>query len=410
MPVSLSNLERVREAIERFGLLEEGDEILVGLSGGADSVYCLLALLHLGYRVRAAHVNHGLRPTADRDEGFVRDLCSSLGVPLTVRRVRVEGRGSLEERAREVRHRVLKEEAHRIGVGKVCLAHNLSDAYETALFNLSRGTGTFGLVLPPRSGVFVRPLILLWRDEIREALRTAGVGWVEDESNYDPKFTRNFIRMNVVPRIREVFPDLPRRFRRTYLLLSRERDFLKGEIERYRRENVLHFAGLVVVRRRNDYLLSRVLSDLLKVEVGKVEGVLNLKPGRRYAVAGRSVSSYGRYVVIYSDIPHLEEREGKLVWEDLNMALVGGDLRGVKVRSRRVGERIKGKRLKALYDRAGIPMVLRNLHPVVERYGEVVWIPGVYGEGSGMRFVKICDRRPYLFDMYSFVGLNIRPY
>ncbi len=410
MPVSLSNLERVRETIERFELLSAGEEVLVGLSGGADSVYCLLALLRLGYRVRAVHVNHGLRPTADRDEEFVRGLCSSLGIPLTVKRVKVEGGGSLEERAREVRYRVLKEEARRRRVGRVCLAHNLSDAYETALFNLSRGTGAFGLVLPPRSGIFVRPLILLWRDEIREALRNAGIGWVEDESNYDPKFSRNFIRMNVVPKMMEVFPDLPRRFRRTYLLLSRERAFLKGEVERYRTENVLHFAGLVFVRRRNDYLLLRVLSELLNVGMDKVERVMVLKPGKRHTVAGRFVSVYKGYVAIYSRLPELEEKEGRLVWEDVNMALVGGDLTGVRVRSRKIGERIGRKRLKDLYDRASIPGVLRGLHPVVERDGKIVWIPGVHGEGHGMRFVKLCDRRPYLFDVYSFTGLNIKPY
>lgn len=410
MPASLSRLERVEEAIEEFSLLEKGEEVLVGLSGGADSVYCLLALRALGYGVRAVHVNHGLRPTADRDEEFVRGLCSSLGVPLTVRKIRVEGKGSLEERARRLRYGVLREEARRLGLRRVCLAHNLSDAYETALFNLSRGTGVFGLVLPPRSGIFVRPIILLWRDEIREALRLAGVEWVEDESNYDPRFSRNFIRMNVLPKMRELFPDLPKRFRRTYVLLSRERDFLKGEVDRYRKENVLQFAGLTFVRMGNSLLLSRVLSDLLDVGPEKVERVEELGPGKRYAVSGRFVSRYGKYVVIYSEIPKLEEREGRLVWEDLNMVLVGEDLSGVKVRHRRRGERVGGKRLKDMYDRVGIPGVLRELHPVVERDGKVVWIPGVYGEGRGIRFEKICVQRPYLFDVYAFIGLDVKPH
>ena len=407
MPGNLPNLERVREAIDRFKLLKEGEDVLVGLSGGADSVYCLLALKELGYGVRAVHVNHGLRPTADRDEEFVRGLCGDLGIPLIVRRIRVEGKGSVEERARELRYEVFRRVAKETGIGKMCLAHNLSDAYETALFNVSRGSGTFGLLIPPKSGIFVRPLILLWRDEIREALREAGFPWVEDESNYDTRFSRNFIRLEVVPRMMKLFPDLPVRFRRSYHLINMEREFLKGEVGRYHREEVLRFAGITLIRKKNPYLAMRVLSERLNVEPEKVERAVGMEGGRHYRVAGKNVVAYGNFVAVYSDLPVLEEQDRRFVWEHLNMRLVG-NREGRRGRSRREGERIGGKRLKDLYDSYGIPGVLRDVHPIVERHGKVVWIPGIYGSPGSLRFVKLCGQKPYLFDVYDFVGLRLR--
>ncbi len=401
MPVSSSSLERVREAIRTFALLEDGERVIVGLSGGADSVFCTLALRELGYEVVALHVNHGLRPTALRDEEFVRGMCDRLGVPLIVRRVEVRGGGSIEERAREVRYSVFREVARETGIGKVCLAHNLSDAYETALFNLSRGTGLFGLVIPPKSGIFVRPLILLWRDEIREALRGMGVGWVEDESNYDLRFSRNFIRHRIVPLMEELFPQLPARFRRTYLLLTADRGFVKREMERYGREEVLSYAGLTFVRRRDNYLTVRFLADHLKVEPAKVEPILSLGGGKTYVVADRTLAIYRDYVALYRTLPKIEE--GRLTWEHLNLKLVG-DTRGVRVRARRKGERW----LKRKYEAYGIPRVLRDAHPVVEREGRVVWVPGIYGSPGSLRFVKLCPRRPHLFDAYAFLGIRLR--
>ncbi|NPB04623.1 MAG: tRNA lysidine(34) synthetase TilS [Thermotogae bacterium] len=407
-PVNLSKLDRVKEAIERFSLLKEGERVAVALSGGADSVFCLLSLLKLKYRIIAVHINHGLRKTADRDENFVRKLCTLLNVPLEVKRIKVPSSGSLEEMARIARYRALKETANRHGVSKVCLAHTLSDAYETALFNLSRGTGIFGLVLPPRSGIFVRPLILLWREEIRKDLKRAGVSWVEDESNLDTRFARNFIRLNVLPHMLELFPDLPSRFSRTYSLLVRESQFIKDLINRYGRENLLTWAGMSFLLREDDYLALRFLSKRLNLEPSKLEPIFGIRPGSVYRANAYTFHVYGSFVAYYREIPRLSVQRRRFVWEDLNLKLVGQGLKDIVVRPRRMGERIGKIRLKKLYDRVKMPSFLRDLHPVVERKGKIVWIPGIYGHPKGFNFVKICPRRPNQFDVYRFIGVKLK--
>ncbi|NPA80204.1 MAG: tRNA lysidine(34) synthetase TilS [Thermotogae bacterium] len=407
-PVSLSNLERVKRAIEEFSLLERGERVLVGLSGGADSVYCTLALLSLGYDVVAAHINHGLRETSERDEMFVREMCEHLKIPLEVERLGMEWGSAVEERARALRYEALRRIVRRVGARRICLAHTLSDAYETALFNLSRGTGTFGLVLPPESGPFVRPLILLWRDEVREALKEAEVPWIEDESNYDPRFARNFIRLKVLPRMLRIFPDLPKRFLRTYRLLHAERRFIKDSVDAYESRRVMRYAGITFILKDEEYLTARVLSRRLNVEVEKAIRAIGMEGGRRFVLRGRTVSSYAKFVAIYGSPPKIETQQRRFVWEHLNLRLVGEDLRGVAVRARRRGERVGGRKLKELYDRYGIPAILRDVHPVVEREGRVVWVPGIYGNTGGLRFSKVCDALPSLFDVYEFLGIRLR--
>ena len=147
-------LDTVKRTIFDYMMLETGENVLVALSGGADSTALLLSLRELGYPVRAFHLNHCLRGAeSDRDEAFCRALCGKLGVALTVERVDVAaaaGDSAVEETARRIRYARLEHAAHG---AKIAVAHNADDNLETMLFHLVRGTGAKGLTgIPPVRG------------------------------------------------------------------------------------------------------------------------------------------------------------------------------------------------------------------------------------------------------------------
>ena len=192
----------------------DGDHVLVGLSGGADSVCLLLLLLslkdRLGIRVSAVHVNHGLRENAARDEAFCKALCEKEGVTLQTVTEDVKGRAvqekcGLEEAARLCRYEALYREADRIGATQIAAAHHKSDQAETLLFSLCRGTGITGMAgMHPVSGRLIRPLLCFEREEILSYLAAKGQDYVTDETNADNRYARNLIRNEVLPLLSSV--------------------------------------------------------------------------------------------------------------------------------------------------------------------------------------------------------------
>lgn len=196
-------LQKVRDAIRTYRMLESGQPVLAALSGGADSVALLLALRTLGYVVRACHVHHGLRGAeADRDEAFCRSLCEAQRIALDVRRVDAAAHArehglSIETAAREVRYAALEAAA---GGCAIATAHTANDNLETMLFHLARGTGAAGLAgIPPVRDRIVRPLLTCTRDEVEAFLAARGQGFVVDSTNLTGDYTRNQIRRTAVP-------------------------------------------------------------------------------------------------------------------------------------------------------------------------------------------------------------------
>lgn len=197
--------QKVLEYMEKHHMIETGDRVLIGLSGGADSA----ALFHilrqyqkaLGYELLAVHVNHGLRgEEAGRDQEFAEELCRSYRIPcmaveMPVRQIAHQRKMSLEEAGREARREVFQTWAGRWKCTKLALAHHKNDQAETMLHHLARGTGLAGLAgLLPTDGFRIRPLLCLEREEIDHYLQERGYGHVEDSSNRDDRYTRNRIR------------------------------------------------------------------------------------------------------------------------------------------------------------------------------------------------------------------------
>ncbi|MDO4270024.1 MAG: tRNA lysidine(34) synthetase TilS [Eubacteriales bacterium] len=228
-------LETVKQTIAEYHMLTAEEPVLAALSGGADSVSLLLALLTLGYPVRAFHLNHCLRgQESDRDEAFCRRLCEARQVPLTVERVDVRAeaarRGeSVETAARQIRYERLAAAAHGM---KIATAHTADDNVETMLFHLARGTGAKGLAgIPPVRGGLIRPLISVSRREVEAYLAGIGQAYVTDSSNHSDCYTRNRIRHEIVPELQKINPELAAAAGRTARLLRQDDDCLAGLAE-----------------------------------------------------------------------------------------------------------------------------------------------------------------------------------
>jgi len=224
-------IEKVRNTVEKYHMANTEESVLCCLSGGADSVALLLCLHEIFPQVRACHINHQLRGEESlRDECYCVEICQKLGVPIEVRRVDAKEYAqklgkSVEEGARILRYQIFEE----IGCDKIATAHSLSDCIETAIFNFARGTGITGLAsIPPVRGKIIRPLIECSRAEIEEFLSERGVDWVTDSTNLTDDYTRNKIRHNVVPQLRQINPSLEKTMNGTLDNLREDAAFIKG--------------------------------------------------------------------------------------------------------------------------------------------------------------------------------------
>lgn len=228
-----SLIEKVKRFIEENSLIQEHDRVLVGISGGADSVCLLIILERLRrekpFKLYAAHLNHKLRKEADEEEEFVKKLCSNYGIEIYSEAIDIKAikektkKGSIEELARKERYGFFKRALDYFEANKLALAHHQDDQVETIIFNLIRGSHIHGLrgILPirrfdslkpdttyqKRSAYVIRPLLCTDKNEIIDFLRGENIEWREDRTNYELITSRNIIRNIVIPTFNKISPD-----------------------------------------------------------------------------------------------------------------------------------------------------------------------------------------------------------
>lgn len=211
-------------------------KLLIGVSGGADSMALLHLALLAGCDVMAVHVNHDLRgEESDGDEAFVRSQCEKMGVPLRVCRA-VRPAHPSENWAREVRYGFFREVYVQEKCTALLLAHHADDQAETLLMRLMRGSGLTGLCAMRETAVqdgmtIVRPLLRLTRQELREALTADGLTWREDGSNDGNDYLRNRVRHELLPLMEQLLPGSGRHIAQTALALSGEEEGLQRQAE-----------------------------------------------------------------------------------------------------------------------------------------------------------------------------------
>ncbi len=201
--------------IKEHGLIEENSRIIAGISGGMDSV-CLFYVLSelreiLGFKLSAVHAEHGIRGESSlRDEAFVKKLCQEEGIELKTYKLKVPEYArsrslSLEEAARKLRYEAFRKALAETGADKIAVAHHKNDQAETLLFNLIRGSGLSGLSgMRPERDRIIRPLLCATRQEIEEYIGERGLSYATDESNADDAFSRNRLRLKVIPELEKI--------------------------------------------------------------------------------------------------------------------------------------------------------------------------------------------------------------
>ncbi len=226
------------KTIEKYKMLDNTDKIIIGLSGGADSV----ALTHFlnkisekrNFEIVAVHVNHGIRgEEAERDENFVKEFCKSLSVKLLIKKVNVieiakSLRIGIEEAGRKTRYEIFKEVSKEFSNFKIATAHTLSDNAETIIMRLIGGTSLKGLCgIPPVRENIIRPLINIKRSEIEAYCKENNLKYVNDSSNYEKDYTRNKIRLDIIPKFKMINLDFENSIRRAVEALQEDNRYLE---------------------------------------------------------------------------------------------------------------------------------------------------------------------------------------
>lgn len=316
---------KVLETIKKYAMLQRGDSIVCGLSGGADScalVHILAGLREeLGIKVTAVHINHGIRgEEADRDEVFAKAFCEDLCVDFYAYHCDVpaeakkRGLGE-EETGRLIRYEKFREMAENVGANKIAVAHNMNDRTETFMINLCRGAGLKGLSgIPAVSGNIIRPLIECSRAEIEEYCAENGINYCTDSTNLENDYTRNRIRNILLPWLKEnINSAADTNISSTSALIREEEEFLEGLAEKaYKdaliesgKENLVLDAekllgeNKVIIRRVLRMALRRVRSDLKdygRIHIENTEKILSGETGQRTVLPGgiTVLKSYGR--------------------------------------------------------------------------------------------------------------------
>ncbi len=238
-------IQKVRRTIDRYVLFERGDRLIVGVSGGIDSMVLLHILVHLREELSLsliiAHVNHGLRPEESQKEAeLVHEVAGRLLLPLEykffdVRTFQKLHKISLQEAARRIRFGFFDHLLSQYGGGKIVLGHHADDQVETALVRLMRGTGLQGLkgMVPIREGRIVRPLLEIGREEIESYAQENHLPYLTDSSNLKEDYLRNRIRLRLLPLIeKECGSNIKKTILKTIEHLREEDDFIEEEAEK----------------------------------------------------------------------------------------------------------------------------------------------------------------------------------
>lgn len=216
-------LDRLKSFVETHQLFQAEDRVLLAVSGGADSVVLAHLFSNAGFGFAIAHCNFQLRGEAsDGDEAFVKKLANDLSCPFfstrfDTQKVMAERGQSMQIVARELRYEWLEEIRLQNDYQYIATAHHLNDSIETALYNFTKGTGIRGLHgIPHKNGAIIRPLLFATREEIEAYLATQGLTHREDQSNRERKYSRNQIRLDVIPLLKEINPGLEKTMQQNF--------------------------------------------------------------------------------------------------------------------------------------------------------------------------------------------------
>lgn len=261
---------KVLETIKKYNLIENGDKLVLGVSGGPDSISMLNILneirqddkVKLNYEIVVVHINHMIRKEAVDDELYVKEYCDKRNIDfysksIDVKKLANTNKIGTEEAGRNVRYKFFNEILEKTSSNKIAIAHNKNDNAETMIMNIMRGSGISGLKgIEPKRGIYIRPLIECEREEIEKYCEKNKLNPRIDKTNFENEYTRNKIRNIVIPYVKKEFnPNLIN-------TLKRLSDLVKEE-EVYIEKQVLDIYNNIVIEQKEN----EIILDLKKFNV-----------------------------------------------------------------------------------------------------------------------------------------------
>jgi tRNA(Ile)-lysidine synthase len=454
-PVLMDLVEKTAAAIKKHHMLAGGETVLIGLSGGPDSV-CLTALLEklsrrLRLKLHAVYIDHGLRPgETPAEAAFCKSLCEGMDIPFYVEHVEVKPyareRGmSLQEAARELRYRALGAVALRVRAHRVALGHNLDDQAETLVMRLLRGTGPGGLAgIPAVRDNIIRPLMEVERSEIEDFLKKENIAPVVDSSNLKDDYLRNRIRSSLMPLLMEINPGIHRTLCRTAEILREEERYFGVAVTKAMMKLITRKTDMAIelflspLENMDRVILRRVLRRAVEETRGlkgigfvHIEDIIRLiaegRPGDRIHLPGgiRAIKKYST-LLITSEPParlgtYTISVEGEVALKESSMvikarvadeaphtppdakttAVLDADRARfpLTVRSRKRGDFFHPsglggrKKLQDYFVDEKVPRDERDSVPVVTSGGDIVWVAGMRPDE---RFIRSRDTKRFL--------------
>lgn len=420
--------DKIKKTIKENKLIQQGDSVLVGLSGGADSV-CLTHLLkraseEMGFSIQTAHLNHGIRgDEALRDERFAAEFSRNLGLKCSVKSVNIpefaKKRGISEELAgREARYAFFKELSKQEGFNKIATAHNRNDNAETIAMHFIRGSSLNGLCgIPYKRDNIIRPLLDITRDEIEEYCRCHNLEFVTDSTNDENDYTRNKIRHFLIPLIEKEFnPNFINTVSKNAGIIKADEEYISEAADKIYSEKVknhrIDISALLSCRKSvRSRVIRKMISDIIGISDISLDYIDDITELCRASKSGsgidlpRGVSAkieYGKLVIdkrrefksyeydlkcgcevfvkeygiaVRAEFADKRENDGAQYFSNVNTE-------NMKIRCRRDGDRffpagMKGsKKLKDYFIDEKIPADERKRLPLITFDGEIGYIVG----------------------------------
>ncbi len=286
--------QKILKTIKKYDLIKNGDNIVVGVSGGPDSMALLNILLKLkeeiNFNISVAHINHMIRPEADEETKYVQNFCEAHNINCFVKKEKVEQiakneKIGTEEAGRKLRYDFFEEVVKSVKANKIATAHTANDNAETVLMNIMRGSGTTGLkgIEPKREEKYIRPLIECTRSEIEEYCENEKLEPRIDKTNSENIYTRNKVRNMLIPFIEENFnPNIVASLNRLSNLAKLENEYIEKETKKsYDKVLIEQNLGNNIKERKNSIILDLkkfnsldlvIKNRLMLYTIGKVLG------------------------------------------------------------------------------------------------------------------------------------------
>ncbi|ADD03292.1 tRNA(Ile)-lysidine synthetase [Thermoanaerobacter italicus Ab9] len=433
-------IDKVISTVKRYKMIKENDKIVMGVSGGPDSL-CMLDILYnlkdlFNLKLYVVHVNHMIRgEEARRDAQFVENICCKLKLPFflfekDVKKIAKEMGYSEEEAGRYVRYQAFEEVLKEVKGNKIAVAHNKNDVVETVFLNLIRGAGMTGLIgIKPVNGNIIRPLIEIERKEIEIYLKEKGLKPAIDFTNYEDLYKRNKVRLKLIPFINETFEvDIIKNIYRMAKIILEENDYLEKECEKifnevcyFNQEEIfadiekLRVQHPAIQRRLVRLMYQKLKGDIYGLEYIHVEDVLSLldKPTSSkidLPFEIEALKSYNNLIM-----RKVKQKEVKTFWAKLNIPGITNidgigqfkttvlgieevkklDIgkytkffdydkiqKDVVIRNRQAGDVFSplnmggSKKLKEFFVDEKIPREIRSSIPLLAIGNEIVWVVG----------------------------------